>query len=240
MADSMSADRYNLAIETSSRVGGVSLGCGDELLGSERLPAQQRHAIQLMPAVDRLVQTHGFEPAACQAVWVSIGPGSFTGLRIGVTAAKAIARVSGAQVTAVPTLDVIVENVPADKQRVAICLNAKRGQCFTGVYQRDTEQWRRVTEPDLLTVEQVMTHEPVAVVGDEHVIEQLDWPAAVERLDPTLSEPRSEVVWRLGRAMLEAGEVTDAYRLAPMYVRLPEAEEVWQNKENAAQQASPK
>ncbi len=238
MADSMSAKRYNLAIETSGRVGGVCLGAGDAVLGSERLPAQQRHAIQLMPAIDRLVRTNGFEPAACEAVCVSVGPGSFTGLRIGVTAAKALARVSGATIAAVPTLDAIVENVPADRRRVAVCLNAKRGQCFTGIYERGDETWRRVTEPNLLTVEQVMAHEPVAVVGDEHVIERLDWPGSIERLDPRMSEPRSEVVWRLGRAMVSAGEVTDAYALAPMYVRLPEAEEVWQNKETAARQAS--
>ncbi len=224
----MPTARYNLAIETSSPAGSVSLGAGDELLESGVLPAQQRHAIALMPAVDAMVARHGFQPRDCEAVFVSVGPGSFTGLRIGVTIAKTLARVSGAAIAAVPTLDVIAENVTADHERVAVCLNAKRGQCFTGVYQRTEDGWQRITDPALLTPPQVAEHEPAAVVGDAHVVERLDWPGAIERLGVELAVPRSEVVWRLGRAMLERGETTDPYALSPLYVRLPEAEEIWQ------------
>lgn len=230
----MSAPRYNLAIETSAPTGSVSLGIGDQLLETEVLSAQQRHAIALMPAVDALAERHKLRPRDCEAVFVSVGPGSFTGLRIGVTIAKTLARVTGATAAAVPTLDVIVENVTAGHERVAVCLNAKRGQCFTGIYQREEDRWLRVIEPTLLTPAQVAEHEPTAVVGDAHVIDRLDWPGAVERLDVELAVPRSEVVWRIGRMMLERGETTEPYALTPLYVRLPEAEEVWQQKNAAA------
>lgn len=230
----MPRKRYNLAIETATADGGVALGCGDELLAAEQLPAQQRHAIGLLPAVDRLTREHGFAPSDAEHIYVSVGPGSFTGLRIGITAAKMLARLTGAKLVAVPTLDVIAENAPTDRPRVAVCLNAKRGQCFTGIYDRLDDRWARRVEPALLTPDQIAGHEPAALIGDAFVIEQLEWSPSIERLDPTLAVPCARVVWQLGRALAERSAFTEAYALAPTYVRLPDAEEKWRERQAAS------
>lgn len=230
----MSPDRYNLAIETATADGSVALGRGDEMLADEALPTQQRHAIGLMPMIDRLTQQHGFAPGEAGEVYVSVGPGSFTGLRIGMTAAKTLARTTGAKLVAVPTLEVIAENAPAEYARIAVCLNAKRGQCFTGIYDRTAETWQAISKPALLTPDEIAAHEPAAVIGDAFVIEKLDWPGAIKRLDPALAVPRAAVVWRLGRALAARGAFTDAYALVPMYVRLPEAEEKWRERQAAS------
>ena len=144
-----------------------------------------------------------------------------------VSVARSLARVSGAAIAAVPTLDVIAENVATGHGRIAVCLNAKRGQCFNGVYNRIDNAWQRVIEPSLMTPEQIAGHGPDAVVGDEHAVDRLQWPASIERLPPELAVPRSRVVWEIGRAMVASGRTTDAYTLTPLYVRLPEAEELW-------------
>jgi len=226
----MSASQYSLAIETSARQGGVTLGRGDELV--ESLPlGQKRHAVELMPAIDELARRHGFTPKQIARVYVSVGPGSFTGLRIGITTAKTLAHTTGAKLVAVPTLDVVVENAPADRPHVAVCLAAKRGQCYTGVYSRNGDGWQRELDPMLLSPAELVerAERPLAVIGDH--LPDFDWPNDVECLGASLAMPSSAVVWRLGQKLAEAGTFTEPLALTPHYVRLPEAEEVWRAKQ---------
>ena len=218
----MSGEEYNLAIETSSRHGSVTLGRGQSILATVELPEQRRHAVELMPAIDRLCRERGARPGQIGQVYVSIGPGSFTGLRVGVTTAKVLGRVSGAKLVAVPTLEVVAANAPAGCTRVAVLLNAKGGRCFTGVFEKGSA----FSEPGLMTPAELCESYRGAVIGDTPP--QYDWPGDVELLDSALSVPRSEVVWRIGRRIAEEGRFTTAMDLVPLYVRLPEAEELWQ------------
>jgi len=236
----MTVREYTLAIETSSRVGGVALGRGEALIETVELPEQRRHAIELMPTIDRLCEKHGVAPAAIGQVYVSVGPGSFTGLRIGVTTAKLLGRTIGAKLVAVPSLDVVAQNAPADRAirgNVAVMLSAKRGQCFTGLYERRDDEWVATTAAALLTPAEVCERapRPLAVIGDH--LPAHDWPGDVELLDASLAVPRGEVVWRLGRRGAEAGRFVDPLALAPLYVRLPEAEEVWRAKRESGVEA---
>lgn len=227
----MAEARYNLAIETSSRRGGVSLGRGDDVIESVDLGPQRRHAVSLMPAIESVCARHAVAPAAIGEIYVSVGPGSFTGLRIGITTAKTLAHVTGAKLVAAPTLDVVVENAPVEHGHVAVCLAAKRGQCFTGLYRRAEDRWQRVIDPTLMTPAELVEKapRPLAVVGDH--LPPFDWPGDVVCLDPALAEPDSAVTWRLGRAAAKAGRFVEPLALSPLYIRLPEAEEVWQAKQ---------
>src|SRR5688500_8967170 len=103
---------HNLAIETSTRVGSVTLGRGDEVVQTVEMPEQRRHTVDLMPTIDKLCQRHSLAPADIGEMYVSVGPGSFTGLRIGIATAKALAQVLGMRLIAVPTLEVVAQNVP--------------------------------------------------------------------------------------------------------------------------------
>lgn len=219
---------YNLAIETSSRSGAVTLGRGDQIVESVQLGPQRRHTMALMPAIEAVCGRHDVTPAAIGEIYVSAGPGSFTGLRIGITTAKTLAHVTGAKLVAVPTLDIVIENAPIEYEHVAVCLGAKRGQCFTGVYRRAGDRWQRVIDPTLMTPAELLERaaRPLAVVADH--LPPFDWPGDVECLDEALAEPRSQVAWRLGRAAAQAGRFVEAMALVPLYIRLPEAEEVWQ------------
>lgn len=233
----MDAAGFNLAIETSGRTGSVAIGRADELLEVADLPPQRRHAVDLMPVIDRLTAKQGAKPADIREIYVSVGPGSFTGLRIGITTAKVIAQVTGAKLAAVPTLDATVRNAPPEVKRAAVCLNAKRGQCFTGLFERGGEGWRPLIEPSLWTPAELMERAgmPLAVIGD--AMPAFEWPAGVTLLDPSLAVARAEVVWQLGRAQAKAGRFVPAMALVPLYVRLPEAEEVWQKKQENVPQS---
>ncbi len=226
----MPADPFNLAIETSSRCGSVALGRGDELLATAAI-GRQRHGVALMPAIDRLCGEWGIGPAGLGEVSVSIGPGSFTGLRIAVTTAKMLGRSVGAKLVAVPTLDVVVRNVPDAPDGLAgacVMLNAKRGQCFTGLYEHRDGRWQALGEASLMTPAEVCDALAGAfvVIGDH--LPAHAWPARARLLDASFAAPRVEMLWRLGRSAAKRGSFIDPLALKPLYVRLPEAEEVWQ------------
>jgi tRNA threonylcarbamoyladenosine biosynthesis protein TsaB len=219
---------FNLAIETSSRHGSVTLGRADVMLATVELPEQRRHAVELMPAIDRLCRDHGAGPRAIGEIYVSVGPGSFTGLRVGVTTAKILGRVTGAKLVAVPTLAVVAANAPADMPRVAVMLNAKGGRCFTGVF----EEARPVGEPSLMTPAELANMYRGPLIGDH--LPPFDWPEDVQLLDSSLAVPRSAVVWSIGRKLAVEGRFTPALEFVPLYVRLPEAEELWQARNQQA------
>jgi tRNA threonylcarbamoyladenosine biosynthesis protein TsaB len=228
---------YNLAIETSSRHGSIALGCGDDLLETVDLPEQRRHAIELLPRIDQLCQSHGVRATDLAAIYVSVGPGSFTGLRIGITTAKTLGQVTGCDLFAVPTLDVVIENAPEEHPHVAVMLNAKRGQCFTGLYRRAEGRWHRLLEPTLMTPAQLCDEAsaPPAIIGDH--LPEYDWPDGSTVLPSRLATPRSEVVWRLGRTLAGQTQPIGPAELVPLYVRLPEAEEKWQAHQSSSSPA---
>lgn len=142
-----------LAVETSGRTGSVAMAAGPELLGQINFSGPMKHAAELFPAVQQLLQQ--FNRKACQIghIYISVGPGSFTGLRIAVTTAKLMHLAGGVKIVAVDSLDCIAANTAnltqssacsnsraaADRvqiNRIAIVLDAKRGRFFTAVYER--------------------------------------------------------------------------------------------------------
>jgi tRNA threonylcarbamoyl adenosine modification protein YeaZ len=136
-----------LAIETSGRMGSVAIAQGEELLGESHFTGPMRHSAEVFPAIVGLFERFGRKPVDIEQVYISVGPGSFTGLRIAVTIAKTMALANNAGIIAVDTLDVIAANVspqvyaggvnginPASNERLATILDAKRGQFFVAVY----------------------------------------------------------------------------------------------------------
>ena len=96
-----------LAIETSSRVGSIAIADGDRLLAEEQFEHGLQHAAQIVPIIDRLCRAQGWSPRDVEHVYVSAGPGSFTGLRIGITLAKTFSLATRVKLVAVPTMRVL-------------------------------------------------------------------------------------------------------------------------------------
>ncbi len=228
----------SLALETSARQGEVALGRSDALLGVRPIPVPPRgkeHRVDLIVAVDEFCREHGVGPGDLSEVYVSIGPGSFTGLRNAVTTAKMLSLTLGVRIVAVPTTDVLVENAPADLPHVAVCVNTKRDTVYAAEYRRVGDRWELVRPAATLPMTQVLAQgaRPLAILGDRHLPE-VELPTDVHRLDEALAQPRAEVVWRLGRAMAKAGRFTDPLELLPLYARPPEAVELWEARARTA------
>lgn len=242
-----------LAVETSGRHGSVAVACGSRLLAERDFPTDREHARELLPVVDELCREQGWTAADLDHCYLSIGPGSFTGLRVAVTFARHLALATGTKICAVPTLDTIVENcatVASPPLRVAAILDAKRGQVFAAVYQKDlaatldkTEAgleppaYRRIVEPCLIEPAKLFstTTAPIAVIGEgiDYHLPAIQASGA-EILDRSLWRPRASCVHRLGRRLAQSGQFTTARMLMPFYLRRPEAEELWEKRHGIA------
>jgi tRNA threonylcarbamoyladenosine biosynthesis protein TsaB len=219
-----------LALETSGRTGSVALARDGVVLAEEQFAHGLKHAAGIIPIVDRLCRGQGWEPRDIEEVYVSAGPGSFTGLRVGVTVAKALALATGAKLVAVPSADVLVRNLPANWQRAVVVLDAKRGQIFTAVYE-NREGGPVVKEPahlDELRAVLARTERPVHLIGEGIPYHQGAIPIEDEGVIVLPSgawQARAGAVVEVGYDLARRGQFTDPDRLTPIYVRLPEAEE---------------
>ena len=140
-----------LAIETSSRVGSVALAGDGKSLAEEAVEHGLVHAAKIVPAIDGLCKRLRWGSGDLREIYVSAGPGSFTGLRIGITLAKTLAFATRAKVVAVPSVRVLVENSPLEARNVIVVLDAKREQIFTASFVRDADRWKEV-EPGAVVI----------------------------------------------------------------------------------------
>lgn len=222
-----------LALETSGRTGSVAVGTGDGVLATATLSATMKHAAELIPTVQRLLKRSGWATDELTEVFVSIGPGSFTGLRIAVTVARTLAWSTGARVVAVPTLDALAANAldlqpPPD--HLAVVLDAKRSQVYTAAFELTGDAYIRTAEPVLADPSAFLAAcpRPLAVLGEgiPYHREAID-AGGVRVLDQALWSGRGDNVLRVGLPLARDGEYTPAGDLVPLYIRRPEAEEKW-------------
>jgi len=153
----MTPEPLILAVETSSRTGSVAVAAGERLLAEMTFSGAMRHSAEIFPAISGLMERFAVRPRQIEQVHISIGPGSFTGLRIATTLAKTMHLANGARIVAVDTLDVIAANVldmtphctvqnsinearVTSDDRVAAILDAKRNQFFVAAYEHTGDE----------------------------------------------------------------------------------------------------
>lgn len=219
-----------IAIETSGRVGSVAVFDGDSVVDVGVVEHGFAHASGLLPMIDTLLHRFGWTPVDLQHVYVSVGPGSFTGLRIGITLAKTIALATGAKLLAVPSVDVLVQNAPATASEVLIVLDAKRDQIFTARYSRVGHELilREPAHLDTLTAALFRAARPVHLLGDGIPFHLKFLPpndAGVIVTPADAWRARAEALAQLGMTRAPAGEFLSPDALIPTYIRVPEAEE---------------
>jgi len=218
-----------LGVESATLSGGVALLDGDRLLGEITLNIAITHSERLMSAVDRLLADCGLAPADLDGLAVSVGPGSFTGLRVGIATVKALAMALDLPVAAVPTLDALASRLPFADAAVCPILDARKGEVYLSLYRwRDggmSREWDYLALPPELAAARLDA--PVILLGDgiEACRPWLDRLGAEARVAPAAQRmPSAASVAGLGRAALSAGAGVGADSLAPLYLRPSEAE----------------
>ncbi len=237
----MSDRPFILAVETSSRIGSVALGTEHKLIDTRTFSAPLRHSSELFPAVQDLLYQVQAGPEDIDQVYVSIGPGSFTGLRIAVSLAKAMHLATEVKIVTVDTLDVIAANVlqspSACPTVIATVLDAKRNQFFMAGYRLDPSAssaalnsmsvWTKLMDDSITTAQTFMTefvpaHAPVGLLGDGLVFHRAQFTHPdISILHESLWTPKATGVYRLGRQKARRGQFADPLELTPHYLRAP-------------------
>jgi len=231
-------ETVSLALELSSRCGSVAVGVGDELAGVERLVGGDRYDDDLMPAVDRLMKRCSVERVDLDEVYVSVGPGGFTGLRLAVTTAKMLALALGVRLVSVPSALVVAESVPVVDGGLVVVLGEKGEAAWVTffVFDEGLGVWRVDGEGSLLSGEEFRTccESGVGMV----VTDRSDSPFG-KMIHDRHGVSCGEVVfdagacWCVGRRLADAGGyLLDTGQLLPLYAREPEAVRLWQKRMN--------
>src|SRR5262245_49504674 len=134
-----------LILETSGRVGKVGLARGGAVVRSADLDDTRRHARDLVATVDALLKAESLLPTALTGVMVGRGPGSYTGLRVGIISAKALAYATGCRLVAVDTFAAIAVQAPPEAAHLWVIADALQGQVYAQRFTRDGE-WRAAGE----------------------------------------------------------------------------------------------
>jgi tRNA threonylcarbamoyladenosine biosynthesis protein TsaB len=217
-----------LALETTELAGGVAAAIDGKALQCIRLDPRQRSAQSLAPAVKAVLEKTQWRPADVQLVAVTRGPGSFTGLRVGVATAKIFAYAVGAEVLGVDTLEVIAAAAPAEVEAVSAAVDAQRGDVVAATFRRNREGRLEPAGPARLTpIDDWLSALPPGMIVTGPVLKKLagPLPPGIENLDPALWAPTAENVARVAFQHYQAGRRDDLWQLVPIYSRRSAAEE---------------
>jgi tRNA threonylcarbamoyladenosine biosynthesis protein TsaB len=218
-----------LAVESATLSGGAALLDGDRLLGEVTLNIAITHSERLLSAVDRLLSDCGMTPAELEGLAVSVGPGSFTGLRVGLATVKGLAMALDLPVAAVPTLDALAARLPFADAPVCPILDARKGEVYLALYRWRGDHMTREGEYLALPPERASAEltGPVILLGDgvEACRPWLGRLGDLARLAPAAQRlPSAATVAEIGHVLLSAGRGVDAEAVAPLYLRPSEAE----------------
>jgi tRNA threonylcarbamoyladenosine biosynthesis protein TsaB len=220
-----------LAIETSTMAGSVAL-LDQKRSWLRQLPAGTQ-AQSLAPAVRELLRGACFVPQDLDAIAVTVGPGSFTGLRVGVMTAKALGYALSRPCVGVNALEVIATQIPpshpAVNARTWAILDAQRRQLYVAAFQRKADSLDTVVPTQIMNqadwIASLQSADLVTGTGITSVHKQLASLPGVHIAEEGLWSPHAATVAQLGRKKLESGEKGDPWKLVPQYYRLSAAEE---------------
>ena len=221
-----------LGVETSGRSGSVAI-CRDGTCLAER-PLEKtgrRHAQTLVLEVERILADLDLCADECELVAVSIGPGSFTGLRVGVVFAKTFAYANRCDIAAVDTLACIATTSPSEVNTVYVVDDAQRGELFVGHYtKRPDGHWIATNGIELHNAVRWFaartTEDVVTGPGVEKYMER--YASTCRILAPEYRTARASVVAKLGQLNFESIGADDFWMLEPFYFRKSAAEEKWE------------
>ena len=218
-----------LILETSGRAGWVALALGAELQGVRPLDEARRNARDLAPAVAELLADQAWKPRDVHAVVVSRGPGSYTGLRVGIMSAKTFAYATGCAAIAVDTFVAIARQVPDSVARVDVVADAQQDKIYVQSFIRDAVGWLALADLSIRPfADWLAVREPGAPVTGPGLRKWADrLPENVPVASANLWDAQPMSLLQLGLARYLAGERDDPWTLEPLYLRPSSAEEQW-------------
>jgi len=222
-----------LGIETSGNVGGVAICEDKHVIITKSFGAGMQHGKELIPAIRTTLHEIGWKPQDIDLIAVDVGPGSYTGLRVGVTCAKTLAYAINKPIIDVPIFDIIAENYAMGSIPICPIIDARRNHVYACIYKFEGVQRKRLSAFLVIRPEKLLPllPRPVIVFGDgvkpyKDIFQQKD--IIIDEIEHV--NPKAEYVAILGERMYESGHRCEADKLLPLYLQRAEAVEKHEGK----------
>lgn len=212
-----------LALDTSTRTVGLALYDGVRVLSENVWTSQDYHTVELAPAVEEMLKKSGVGVSDLEALGVAIGPGSFTGLRIGLALAKGLALVRHIPLIGIPSLDILAAAQSQTNIPMAASLRAGRGRLAVGWYKLANNSWQSSGDLELLTAQDLSEriHSPTLVCGEFTERERRLLKRKRKNVilaSPAQSLRRPAFLAELAWDRWQAGDTADLATLSPIYL----------------------
>ncbi|SES86477.1 tRNA threonylcarbamoyladenosine biosynthesis protein TsaB [Natronincola peptidivorans] len=228
-----------LALDTSSIVATAAVLNGEKLMGEYILNHKKTHSQKLMPMLEEILKSCELSPKDIDVFGVAVGPGSFTGLRIGLATIKAMAQALDKPMVGISTLEGLAFNLIYCEKPICPIIDAQRDLVYTGLYQWQNQQLTRIMAEEVIDIHQLMAvfkekQEKIVFVGDalekfqgliqEEMKDLAVFPPAI------VTMPRASSIGELARRKAEKAEVSKPAEILPIYMRKSQAEKQWEEK----------
>ena len=223
-----------LALDTATRVCTVGLVQDGHVLAEYDISVGLTHSEGLMPQLDQMFARTGIKKENTDRIAVSIGPGSFTGLRIGLAAAEAMAYAWQCGICGVNTLEAMAYNIPVEGVVLAPVLDAQKGNFYTAFYEWAAGELREVRTVEMADAETLLQQlqacrKPVMLMGECEKLKKQELPDGISVSPEQVRLPKaSSVALAAERIKPLTGE--NVFTLRPYYIRKSEAEELWEKR----------
>jgi tRNA threonylcarbamoyladenosine biosynthesis protein TsaB len=230
-----------LGIDTSNLILSVAVVEEEKVLGEYTTNLQKNHSTRLMPAISMLLDELTLDPQELGAIAVAHGPGSYTGVRIGISTAKTLAWAAGIPIVGISSLQVLAGNVPFFPGRICPLFDARRGQVYTALFHeservaddalRMLDDWLNQLDTESLQVlflgDDLALHKGTIQqrLGKQAVFGQAEW-----------NIPRASYIARTGVRHILEGRQVKASEIVPQYLQLAEAEAKWLANQGSSEQ----
>ena len=227
-----------LGIESATEQVGCAIGGHEGVLAAVEVTRGRRHAETLAPAIEFCCQRADIALAEISVVAVDIGPGLFTGMRVGIATAKALAHALRVPMIGIPSLDLLAFPLRHANRVIATVIDARRGELFYAFYRQVPGGMQRLSEhcvgtADDLAGELLASGEECLLVGDGAIRyrEVFDGLNKVEVVGAELAHPSASSLVMLAHAQALREQFVKPWDLTPMYLRKPDAEINWTTRE---------
>ncbi|MBV8554848.1 MAG: tRNA (adenosine(37)-N6)-threonylcarbamoyltransferase complex dimerization subunit type 1 TsaB [Planctomycetaceae bacterium] len=225
-----------LALDTSTDRAALAVATAAGSIHAATPDPTSRHGRNLVPAIGAALRAAGLAARDLDLIAVGLGPGSYTGLRVGLTAAKTLAYVAQVPLVGLDSLEAIARNAPAEALRVSVIADAQRGDVYTADFRRSgpSGPLLRTSPTRIEPLERWSAHlsepgsEPVYVLGPGLDRLRPELPGNARAFAPGANWPDGRHLIGLARDAWDAGRRDDPWFLEPFYLRRSAAEDQWQ------------
>lgn len=226
-----------LGIETATEQVSVAIGGHEGVLGLLEVTRGRRHAETLVPSIEFLCKQADIEIQEFGAIAVDVGPGLFTGMRVGIAAGKAMAQALRIPMIGISSLDLLAFPLRQSDRVIASVIDARRGEVFYAFYRQVPAGVQRVTEPrvgraDDLIADLLSRGQEAVCVGDGALRyrDQITDSVRVDFAEQYLSHPSAAPLVQLAHAKAMREDWVHHSALAPLYLRRPDAQINWETR----------